>query len=554
MFELFFITGSRIKSSQIRFLFRDYQVKIRPQIDYGMPYSEPRISNREELLKLSLEDAYLRLNRGYQVQQFSETGPDFLRNTDVTRRGLIERGLGNDKIFFIEDTSVIISALSSETEVPGVDVKYWMQEMTFEKLDKLLMDKGNDRSVTVRSDVVLYLPPKYREHPNEYLLIFTGFSSGRVIDEEVRFETNALYPWLDNRTFNKWFVPDGFSVPISMLDLDKALSVDFRVRAVRRLITYLSNRKIIKSGTRSALAFSKQRSLFGNRNIILCGPTCAGKTVCAAHLLRSCGFYHIEASDFMHLSRRLAHGLRPEIGIHDFATAALKSDPEIVSRKILEHLDEVGPVDHIITGFRSPLELPVFLERPDDYQFLFVDSPLQIRYGRALNRGRSDTKTSFIEFEGIDRKQNEMGLQLIKELKEFSVVGNDASLKSYLRRMRDLIFLTMPPKRVRYPVDELLSKQGSISLEAAVLMLLYKKRREENIFLSTTEIAREINKSPELVRMFGGRSIATNKNNVSRYFNQLDRPYFQVTDEREVMKYRLSNTGFSRAFMYLSVL
>ena len=50
--------------------------------------------------------------------------------------------------------SVRIEALSHDgVEVPGVDIKYWMEEQTFARLDAALCSGGNDRRAIVRSDI-----------------------------------------------------------------------------------------------------------------------------------------------------------------------------------------------------------------------------------------------------------------------------------------------------------------------------------------------------------------------------------------------------------------
>jgi hypothetical protein len=53
-----------------------------------------------------------------------------------------------------------------------------------------------------------------------------------------------MYPWLDNKTFNKWFV-DGYSQPISMLAIAEADQHDFRAQAFRNMLAFLEQHKII---------------------------------------------------------------------------------------------------------------------------------------------------------------------------------------------------------------------------------------------------------------------------------------------------------------------
>src|SRR5688572_26218597 len=136
MVEIIFLTSSSIKLAHARFLCRNYTVRISKQRHYGVTYEEPRGPDREAILEASVRDAYARLKKSLSSAE--------------------------EKFAIIEDTSVIIDALSTEKEFPGVDVKYWMQENTFAMLNKELKKHGNNRRSSVRSDIVLMLPRALR--------------------------------------------------------------------------------------------------------------------------------------------------------------------------------------------------------------------------------------------------------------------------------------------------------------------------------------------------------------------------------------------------------
>ena len=139
----------------------DINIKNFNEVTSFANYEEPRILNREEILETSFKNALNQLKRA----------------------GLQKRP------FILEDTSVNINSLSrkEEREFPGVDVKYWMKEARFEDLDLELMMMGNDRSATVRSDLLLYLP-EVSESP----LHFVGKTDGKVVDSPSEFETNIV--------------------------------------------------------------------------------------------------------------------------------------------------------------------------------------------------------------------------------------------------------------------------------------------------------------------------------------------------------------------------
>ena len=134
MTDITFVTSNKTKLAHARYLCRNYQVNILhyKKLFYGVGYIEPRIYDRKQLLAESFKDAVARWKK------------------NVTER--------DNRLFFIEDTSVKIDVLSEgDSEVPGVDVKYWMRETNFNRLDQILRNKGNNRKCSVTSHVMLFL-------------------------------------------------------------------------------------------------------------------------------------------------------------------------------------------------------------------------------------------------------------------------------------------------------------------------------------------------------------------------------------------------------------
>ena len=140
MTDITFITSNLTKLAHARYLCKNYQVNILhyKKFFYGVGYEEPRIYDRKQLLAESFKDAVARWKK------------------NVTER--------DNRLFFIEDTSVKIDALSeSENEVPGVDVKYWMRKINFNLLDQELRKKGNNRKCSVTSHVMLFLTEELKK-------------------------------------------------------------------------------------------------------------------------------------------------------------------------------------------------------------------------------------------------------------------------------------------------------------------------------------------------------------------------------------------------------
>lgn len=507
MFEIVFFTSSKIKLSHARHLCRDYNVKVTSfrEKTFHANYIEPRIYDREELLKQSYEDALQRWQKAVSK--------------------------GENRLFFIEDTSVSIEALSKERETPGLDVKYWMEETDFANLDHQLKALGSNRKATVRSDVILHLSPKLRKvtEGKNYLCFFSSVS-GNIVDSEQSFDTNPMYPWLDNKTFNKWFVPDGCMLPVSMLAIEEADKHDFRAKAFLQMLAFLEQHKIITRRTtpmvQSSLDF--EESLF-----IICGPTCAGKSTLAEYLADNYGYYHIEASDFMYLSYYQRHGVTSSVSIGDFAEQALNDQPEIVADQILENIQNNQTVPIVITGFRSPLEVEWF-RRYYSGSFriviVYVVANVELRFERALLREREDQPDSREKFDKRDEQQASMGLVGLKELSKSDLIENNCTKEELFSTFEKYYLKNYPIKLNKNQIDKI--KGGK--LENLILMTLANQLPNRGYF-TTTEIAHLMNQLLE--------DQPKSKNNISRYFNQRFYPYFEIKVIDGKRKYRLSNTG-----------
>ncbi|PPD18797.1 MAG: hypothetical protein CTY24_12315 [Methylobacter sp.] len=438
----------------------------------------------------------------------------------------------DNRLFFIEDTSVAIESLSTaEREIPGLDVKYWMAETNFAALDKQLKELGNNRHASVRSDLVLHLSKDLRElAQNKPYLCFTSSVSGSIVNKELNIETNPLYPWLDNKSFNKWFVPNGCKKPISLLPITQADQYDFRANAFKEMLAFLEQNKKI---TRRSEPEKQQNLDVEEPLIIICGPSCAGKTTLAEYLAGKFGYYHIEASDFMYLSYYQRHGVTSTVKIGDFAEQALKDQPEIVARQILQNIQENKANLVVVTGFRSPLEIEWFQNYyTGEHPILvcFVTADADIRFMRSVSRNRDETASNRDTFDSADKQQFAMGLGEIENRFDSSTIKNNESLESFFSFFEE-----------KYLKNKQLSPSKHLAtseLEKLILLALLKEWSGRNYF-TTTEIAHLINDSLS--------EKPKSKNNISRYLNQRLYPYFDIKLIDGKRKYRLSNTGYGKA-------
>lgn len=531
------------KIAHFEYLLREQPILLLPPPNYGKPYYEPRIDDRDRLLEQSIQSANLKLAKNLSgIDQELQNG--IFNNGGIEDAVLLARYASKHqhKLFFIEDTSIAIEALSKDGEFPGVNVKYWMRETSFEQLDSLLKTLGNNRKVTVRSDIVLYLPPNLRTDPTENYKVFVGKVQGNIIAKEVTFETNKIYPWLDNKTFNKWFVPKGSKKPISLLPINTALKYDFRNLALQHLMDFLKSKDLIDD--KKLQDKPLQGELFPRRNYIICGSTCAGKTILASALTRLHAYRHIEASDFMRCALYTRHGYSSNMKTQDFAKKALETDPGIVARQISEYIKGTPKTGLVITGFRSQKEIQILQEELSeiDVEILFIDSSLKIRYQRNKKRNRSDAPLSFADFESKNEIQNSMGLSAIAS--SAKIIINESSLTSYIRST--LAALTNEAQLIPFSCE--ISKiTDFLPLEQAILVSMLIDHKKGILPLTTTQIAKNTQENIPTLRQKGNKIMPVDKNNVSRFFNQRFSPHFEAHIKNEKIHFSLSHTGISAA-------
>lgn len=520
MRPLTFFTSNQTKLAHARYAAEGVPLRIVSfrQRTYHAGYNEPRLESRQELLRQSYESA----------------------------RGQCEKaGISLDGgAFILEDTSVRIEAFSDQNkEYPGTDVKFWMEEQTFAALDLKLKERGNDRRVSVRSDILLHVPKSFQDawQTKDPYIVFVGIQTGSIVDQEQNFDSNSVFPWLDNKSFNKWFVPDGCDRPFGSLPIDQADKVDFRRHSFNQLFNFLMN-----VGYATVAERQLKFKLDPLPTILLCGQTCSGKTTAAQWLTREFGFLHVEASDFMHLSYLLRHGYKGDIKIGDYAEEALRLKPHIAAEKvvdyILQHLDT--PV--VISGFRSPEEVVYaenrLAEAGKKLSKYFVEADQEKRLDRLKSRMRADDEFDVAKLQKRDEQQGRMGLSEIELDDSFRHITNDATISAYTRKIARLVPEASPKKLNIMEQLRTASEATEVKLEDAIKVALLGswEDHERRPSFTTTEIARSIHTQFPNMK-------SKHKDNVSRYFNQDFYPYYEISGERGRKRYRLSNTGYGEA-------
>ncbi|MGO8088628.1 non-canonical purine NTP pyrophosphatase [Rhizobium leguminosarum] len=528
MLTITFFTSNATKLAHARYLAEKLPIKINGfrERTYHASYNEPRLDSRDELLRESYESAVVQSKKAHIFSR--------------------------QHFFILEDTSVRIEALSAEgVDVPGLDVKYWMKDATFASLERAIVNAGGNRAATVRSDIVLHIPKIYKDRwgiKDDYL-VFTGKQEGTIVEEEQKFETNVVYPWLDNKTFNKWFKPTSASEPLGKLPIAEAEKYDFRKKSFDKLFAFLQEKGLLdRELFQEAFSFPDQV------NYILCGYTCAGKTTASQHLANEFDYLHVEASDFMQHNFRLRHGVRSHgaLSIGDFAEQALKEKPEIAAEGIVAYLKSDIGARVVISGYRSLAEVNWTLSRLEEmgkrFRVVFIEAPEEQRFERMKARSRSGDVHDLSRFRTRDDQQRRMGLDNIRDDAKtipWSNIGSVEDLKSII----DAEVVRLP--HAVSSIDEMLTKVRSIprvKLEDAILVALLTKwdNDETREYFTTSEIAK-------LANQVVGPNLKKHKDNVSRYFNQNYYVYYEISpaEGKVSRKYRLSNTGYGRALRTL---
>src|SRR5215203_1384010 len=190
-------------------------------------------SSAEKLLQARLVFARC----GYGLRHFRGDHEPYEENYTLGTRELLENALrqinvvfGLRSVFFVEDTSVRIEALSGTEDFPGLRVKEWFARTSFGELDHALRARGHNRRATVKSDIALFVPTLSRP------LFFHGEVSGVVAATPPAFAASVQYPWLTPDTFNGWFIPDGARKRLGEMEFEESLEHDFRVQSLQSLI------------------------------------------------------------------------------------------------------------------------------------------------------------------------------------------------------------------------------------------------------------------------------------------------------------------------------
>ena len=393
---------------------------------------------------------------GLELDYFRESQEPYREEYDLGQRALLRKALdeiknrlGTNSLFFVEDTSVKVDALSSNSiAYPGLKVKEWFKNTTFEALDAELRRRGNHRTATVYSHIGLFVPRLGRT------VFVHGETTGSISESAPSFRMSYEFPWLTPNTFNGWFIPDGSDKALGQMEFEESLKFDFRVKSfkalLRRIEEYVA---IINLPSRSYAVikpkFRNQGWLFPKESplILVIGRVCAGKTTFGQYLANEHDWFHIEASDEL-------TALADKVGITGAKNSFFRADhllrdmgPDVVARIICHNYQESLESGAVITGFRTIEEVIYFRNRYRSCVVIFIDSGDRIRFSRHLDRGRFDQIRTFGDFQAYDCEQRQFGLllrsrEVVDVPREVADIQlkNEGTLKQYYAQIDAVLY------------------------------------------------------------------------------------------------------------------
>ena len=395
-------------------------------------------SNIEKFLQARLVFGRAGVTLGY----FKESQDPYVEDYRLEKQQLLDRAvleivnrLGANSLFFVEDTSVRIEALSGADDFPGLQVKEWFQQTSFEQLNESLVLNGNDRSATVYSDIALFVPGLGRP------VYVNGVTKGLVATTPPMFSTDVEHPWLTPNTFNGWFIPNGASRTLGEMPVKESLCYDFRVKALNKILERLEEYAAVLNLPAGNYALPlrqismEQPTLFPKSPLlVVVGRVCAGKTTFGNYAMSAKGGLHLEASDVM---RELAAASRIRIPsmAEKARTLLAQMGPDVVAREIENRFGTSLDTGAVITGFRTLEEVLYIRERHPECRVILIECGDRIRFERHLARRRQEGVDRFAEFIAFDRDQWAFGLLgRVADVCDLKVI-NEGPMSEYERKI-----------------------------------------------------------------------------------------------------------------------
>lgn len=480
-------------------------------------------SNADKLLQARL----MFVRHGYLLRHFKGHREPYEEDYSLPTEQMLTRAIqqvnaefGIKSIFFVEDTSLRLEALSDATDYPGLKVKEWFATVTFDEVDHLIQSKGGDRRAVVKSDIALYVPTL------SHSIFFHGETAGAVASSPPTFSGSAQYPWLTPTTFNGWFIPDGTNRRLGEMEFEEALEFDFRAKSLAKLIARLEDmnaalnlgssfytvRRPEASHPPEQLAFKEllPQEESEPQILLVIGHKCAGKTTFSDYLAGRDGVMVYEASSVL---RQLAWEADESVDAADDAFNFLREHGlDCVAEAIARYLERAKANLSVISGLRTVEEIFLLAQKFPQARVVFVDSDARTRFERHLRRARDGHVRSFSDFQKQDEKQAAFGALRVPTEIATDIVRNDGTLEQYRARI-DALIAALPKQareqqqkselhRTLIALDAIRDEAtcAQISEKAASLDIPVRKYNTNRALKSAPEFAERVKRSGHLLR------------------------------------------------------
>ena len=385
---------------------------------------------------------------GLRLRHFVSSQDPYQEDYSQTEEGLltsaineVRHRLGVESLFFVEDTSLRIEALSSEKDdFPGPRVKEWFAETDFSDLDQELRKRGRGREAIVRSDIALHVPRL--QSP----VFFHGETRGTVAETPPSFEQSDQCPWLSPNTFNGWFIPQGTSKRLGEMSFEESWTHDFRVRSLCALVTRLEEYAAVLNlsphsySTKRPLSPSPGPLLFPTEVdlLVVVGLRCAGKTTLGQHLASHHDFRFIEASSIVRMLQREVD-VQTTDAFHLASEVLRRKGPDIVARQIVGMWGNELQNKCVITGFRTIEEVEFIREKVPGCQVVLIEASERTRFERHLKRARLGLLKTMSDFRRDEKQQTLFGLLGVARDLADVCIENEGSMEEFCSQIEAIV-------------------------------------------------------------------------------------------------------------------
>ncbi|MEM0329901.1 MAG: AAA family ATPase [Archaeoglobaceae archaeon] len=110
---------------------------------------------------------------------------------------------------------------------------------------------------------------------------------------------------------------------------------------------------------------------------------------------------------------------------------------DAIAKRCIPKIKALGPVV-LVDGIRGIAEVETFKRAFDDFILIAIECPLEIRFGRALQRGRSDDVFKIEDLIERDRREEAWGLREAMEVADFTI-ENTGDIEEFKEKIRAIL-------------------------------------------------------------------------------------------------------------------